>query len=212
MTVNWEKAEALWLEGLSGSDIAERVGSTRSAVIGHMNRNGIVRPQGVGPARSPASAIWTNEKIIELRRLWNDGMAPGEIAEALDVTYRQVSYKANNIGLPARRSVPRPVVEAAPPPPPRPTLPAEADIDPATLKSLIERGPNECAWPIGKPDPRRGQLFCAQPTGFRKSYCECHSTSNGQVLRLIRLGGDHKARRAPSVRSERVSDLTELLA
>lgn len=212
MTVNWSKAESLWLEGKSGQEIADTCGGTRSGVIGHMHRNGIKRSDDVGPSRQASSAIWTDERIAELRRLWISGMGPGEIAETLDVTYRQVSYKANNIGLPARRFIPRPTPEAAPPPPPRPAPPPEADIDPATLKSLLERGSNECAWPIGKPDPRRGQLFCAQPTGFRRSYCECHSTSNGQVLRMVRIGGDQKVRRTPSGRTDRVSDLTELLA
>ena len=81
------------------------------------------------------------------------------------------------------------------------------------LKTLAERGPRDCCWPVGEPDPKAGQLFCSQPTDGRKSYCTDHSPASRMPLKPIRLGGATRSRINRTVeRVEGESDLMELLA
>lgn len=81
------------------------------------------------------------------------------------------------------------------------------------LKTLSERGPRDCCWPVGKPDAEHGQLFCGQPVEGRKSYCATHNPNLGRELKPIRLGGDTRSRRNRAAeRADSDRDLMELLA
>lgn len=48
-----DKAEELWKEGISGTEIGKRLGKSRSAVLGFLNRRGLVRKD---KARAPRLA------------------------------------------------------------------------------------------------------------------------------------------------------------
>lgn len=219
------RAEQMWRDGESGSDIAARVGApSRSAVIAHMNRNKIERGAGRGRAATPR---WTPEKEAKLKRLWGEGWAPSIIADDLKVTTKAVRGKAARLGLGEHPSViraaetarrakeARPVtVQSTKPQKPNLSLVAKADQapeNPATLKTLIERGPRECCWPVGAPDPRRGQLYCAQPVSGGRPYCADHSTAQPGVLKTVRMK-DERVRRARPERDDASVELTELWA
>ena len=47
----------------------------------------------------------------------------------------------------------------------------------ARPKRLTERGPGECAWPIGEAETEGDYLtqFCCAPVTARSSYCACHA-------------------------------------
>lgn len=77
------------------------------------------------------------------------------------------------------------------------------------LKTLWERGPRECCWPVGRPDPKRGQLYCAQATERGRSYCPAHTTAQPGALRQVKLR-DETVRAARPGRRDDYVDLTEL--
>ncbi|WP_447941223.1 GcrA family cell cycle regulator [Brevundimonas mediterranea] len=180
---------------------------------------------------------WSDAAIATLKTLWLAGESAAYIARQLgkDVSRSAVLGKIHRLGLDRRPGVKRgpaivskPVrLKAAPMAfaPPRPEAVAALQaaacaapvieperFDPTRAKPLLERGPRECCWPVGAPDPVRGQLFCCAPTGFRQSYCEDHGTSNGKALKSIRLRSDPRVQRPRRERLECDAELTELLA
>ena len=72
----------LYYQGLSGVEIGERVGLTKSAVedrIKVLRKNGKMMP----PSKTKPRTIIQNEKLIQM---YNDGYQDDEIAEALNIT------------------------------------------------------------------------------------------------------------------------------
>lgn len=220
MSVSWDsdKAEKLWLQGVSATKIFRQVGApSRSAVLGHINRRGLRRGAAAPlPARS-----WTEDRTAEAKRRWLAGDTAVSIAEAIGgVTGKAVGAQMLRLGLQrakVRGTSAKPVTSwgqgtTCVPLAPSLELVAQADAPaPTGGKTLAERGPRECCWPIGSPDPARGQLFCAAPTGFRQSYCSAHSPNQSATLRTVRLK-DETVRRARPDRDDCDIDLTELFA
>ena len=238
MRESWDTVlgEKLWRDGrLTGSEIAERLGVTRSAVLGHMNRAGIRRTsENVAQRRTSARAFWTEARTARLKALWLDeGLTAPEAAAALGdgCTERMVWYKVTQLKLkrPAEVSAanrrrgatagrdggaPAATTSASKAPDLETVARSEAPpVDPAHLKTLLERGPRECAWPIGAPDPHRGQLFCARPTGFRQSYCPHHAPTPPKPLKTVRINGmDARVRVCRAADEADAADLTEVFA
>ncbi|WP_333896242.1 GcrA family cell cycle regulator [Brevundimonas aurantiaca] len=172
---------------------------------------------------------WSDDTITTLKTLWLAGESATYIARQLGgaVTRSAVLGKVRRLGLdrsPCARRGPAPVskpVRLKPAPsafaPPRPEAEAAlkaASVRPATAqpKPLLERADRECCWPVGEPDPVRGQLFCCAPTGFRQSYCPDHRPSDGQALKTLRPKGDNRVQRSRRERDESEVELTELVA
>ena len=134
-----------------------------------------------------ADCNWSEERVTQLKSLWQEGLSASEVARALGaVTRNAVLGKLHRLGLlgaasetrPARSrsSVPRhravrvcktpisvPVVEPDP-------LTFE-DGSFATLATISDR---MCRWPIG--DPKTGGFhFCGQAPKTGYCYCEAHA-------------------------------------
>lgn len=138
---------------------------------------------------------WTDERVATLKKLWDAGDSAASIARQLGgVTRCAVLGLINRKGW-ARHHPAKPIKALAPavaaPRPPRPRtvtqprpmalVPPPAvsvterkpnDEAPRSLKSLLERGHHECAYPVGAPDPQRGQLYCSAATD--EDYCARH--------------------------------------
>jgi GcrA cell cycle regulator len=141
--------------------------------------------------------MWTDERVAELKRLWEQGLSASQIAAALGgITRNAVIGKAHRLGLAARpspikgpgqprvpgvprvrvarvrpKSAMRPDRLARPPQrelPPRPAMPAE----PPRPRVFNPNGP-ACQWPIGEPG-HDGFHFCEAPAVQGKPYCEYH--------------------------------------
>ena len=103
--------------GLSASEIAARLNTTRSAIIGRSNRlrgnlfaSDAARRnrQSTGAAKKceipgPAPHRWTKEQVELMLSMWPDHSV-GEIADALGTTRRTVYGKFWRIGLRVRES------------------------------------------------------------------------------------------------------------
>lgn len=160
------RAKKLWLEGQSALQIAADLGGglSRNAVIGKLTRMGLARngasvPTSVKPVKAPKApkALAKTRRPIPLPATTAYGWRPGPASEV----------KAPDLAT-VRKA------EAAP-------------VEPGLLKTFAEKGVDECSWPIGAPDPVRGQLFCGQRTAFRKSYCPCHGGPQAPQRRAYRV-------------------------
>lgn len=69
--------------GLSAREISERTGITRNAIIGKLNR----LKAGV---KSGNRAMWTDDRLNQLRELCAQGLTINEMADRMGLHYRQV--------------------------------------------------------------------------------------------------------------------------
>lgn len=110
---------------------------------------------------------WTDERVAELARLWEQGLTTADIGKILGVSKNAVVGKAHRIGLAGRPSpIKRKPGERAartPPPPPKPKG-----------KSVVELNAVTCRWPIG--DPKDSDFhFCGKKAAPGKPYCAEHA-------------------------------------
>ena len=116
---------------------------------------------------------WTDERVAELSKLWQEGYSARQIAESLGegITRNAVIGKANRLGLskPSKSSVTRQQrqKERA-----EKVLQLQPPIDEgATIFSLTA---STCRWPIGDP----GDLdfhFCGANSNVGQPYCDYHA-------------------------------------
>lgn len=101
-------ATRMWAGGSTAGDIAQELGGmTRNAVLGMLNRRGLLKtrpkpePGADGPTRkAPSNSAWTDERAERLKTLWVEGKSATEIAKALGgVTRLAVIGKASRMGL-----------------------------------------------------------------------------------------------------------------
>ncbi len=155
-----EMLKKLWQEGLSASQIANRIGGvTRNAVIGKVHRLGLsgraptsrvatARPRArIAAPRRPAKPRFTNAGPVALR--------PPFVAEA------------------------EPYVSTY----------EELDIPEAERKSLLDLVESSCRWPIGDPQ-HDDFHFCNRSKVAGLPYCEFHARRAFQPAQPRRRGPD----------------------
>jgi GcrA cell cycle regulator len=135
---------------------------------------------------------WSPERIAELTKLWNDGLATSEIGKRLGISKNAVVGKAHRLHLSARPSpIRRVMMRSALPRPPRPiaepravAAPAEARSPspvaaatpaPAQPERVVELSNQTCKWPIGHPN-EAGFHFCGERAIVGKPYCQAHTS------------------------------------
>lgn len=146
---------------------------------------------------------WTDERVAELKQLWEQGHSASQIASILgEVTRNAVIGKAHRLGLSSRPSpikagqpgaAPRSKKKAAPrratarrrpapatarAKPERPTAPRLSDAERRLLAVQPQPAPANyrgptCQWPIG--DPGQDEFrFCGAPASQGRPYCDAH--------------------------------------
>lgn len=141
---------------------------------------------------------WTDERISELTKLWNDGLSTAEIGKMLGISKNAVVGKAHRLRLssrpsPIRRMAMRPLTPRMPREPrstSAPALPASvamtpprqsqshATPTPAPAKIRVETpvlqlSNQRCMWPVGHPGD--GDFhFCGERSLVGKPYCATH--------------------------------------
>lgn len=124
---------------------------------------------------SPASG-WTDERVLELRRLWALGWSSSMIAGALGLTRNAVIGKVSRMNLSAEGRVPR--SRAAPKPKPKPApklvpIMPVPDVAPVSLNvDIMALTSTTCKWPVNDGNPYR---FCGVGKPAEGGpYCEWH--------------------------------------
>jgi GcrA cell cycle regulator len=156
---------------------------------------------------------WTDERIDQLKQLWEKGLTASQIAEKLagGISRNAVIGKAHRLGLKARPSPvksgevaatdtpaiearPAPVVAAVPvadvarpKPAPRPVAAPTASSGKTSLLDLSDK---ICKWPIGHPGDSDFH-FCGKPAQPTFPYCSehCAVAYQAQLPRRDRPGG-----------------------
>ncbi len=126
---------------------------------------------------------WTDEKIENLKQLWDKGLTTMEIGKALGISKNAVVGKVHRLQLPPR---PSPIRKAGEEKKIRPRKPiptkTKASVKKETLNntvpdakkvSLMEVTATSCRWPIG--DPKDGDFhFCDKEAVEGRPYCLLH--------------------------------------
>lgn len=114
---------------------------------------------------------WTDEKVQELTRLWNEGLTTGEIGKKLGVSKNAVVGKAHRLGLKSR---PSPIKRPAPKKKKAAAKPKQKAA-PKQKVTIMDLTGHTCRWPIG--DPRDdGFHFCGKHCDIGTPYCKDHAS------------------------------------
>ena len=141
---------------------------------------------------------WTDERVEQLRKLWNDGLSASQIAGELGgITRNAVIGKVHRLGLSGRAkspSAPRPRKHRAHNHMLRVSRPMvrgntalapayDTEPEPEYIENVIPMGQrctllelneNKCRWPIG--DPSKGEFFfCGGAPSDGTPYCAYHA-------------------------------------
>ena len=123
---------------------------------------------------------WTDERLAQLRKLWDDGLSISQIGDALGVSRNAIAGKVHRMGLPKRPSpISKTVSEVKKPP--KPKAPAEPVNLPLRLElRKLQWSRSKCCWPTSskqnpKGDPKMsGFKFCGDRVVPGKPYCLLH--------------------------------------
>ncbi len=123
---------------------------------------------------------WTDERISDLVRLWDDGHTASHIGKAIGVTKNAVIGKAHRLKLPPR---PSPIRQSAAPKAQKPAAnpmptPAHKQIAKVRPRPIVRAaragvGGSSCLWPIGDPSTPDFH-FCGAEAVPGKPYCDEH--------------------------------------
>jgi GcrA cell cycle regulator len=103
--------------------------------------------------------LWTEEQIVMLAKLWNDGLGTAEIGRRMELSKSTIIGKAHRLGLAPRPSPIAPRKKSD-------KIAAKPPAEPAKAPT--------CSWPIGHPR-EEGFRLCGEPREARnKPYCALH--------------------------------------
>ncbi len=134
-----------------------------------------------------SNANWSDDRVITLSTLWQDGLSASQVASALgDVTRNAVLGKLHRLGLLAGSPGTRPARPRASTlrsrtsrAPKISLLVPVAEPDPFTFDdgsfaTVVTVNDRMCRWPIGDPKGKDFH-FCGQGSKTGSCYCEAHT-------------------------------------
>lgn len=160
----------LWDEGLSASQIGEKLGCNKNQVIGMRNRMALPARKNAIVGGHPGHAAARARRAANIRtagEMVQAGQSAAEVAAALDVhidTARMFIRESGVTRAAGARRRAMPVRRLEPDAPPAPTAPHPA----------LRYGTEGCRWPHGEPR-KPGFRFCCAPAVLGKPYCVEHA-------------------------------------
>ncbi|MDD3669503.1 MAG: GcrA family cell cycle regulator [Alphaproteobacteria bacterium] len=106
---------------------------------------------------------WTDDKIKQLKKLWQKGRTTAQIARELGLSKNSIIGKIHRMDLTSR---PSPIKKKA-------VIVKAATKTQARQMGLLDLKSNSCRWPIGDPDEPDFH-FCGQQVATGKPYCPEH--------------------------------------
>lgn len=172
MSKGWDNAtlkklKALTGKGLSTSEIGKRLGMSKNAVVGKLNRLGWnSKAGGVAAAKNTADAKTTKktEAKKETVKTQKKTGAVKKIAEKKSVGVKNSTAK---VASGKKTSEPKESTK---------TLNKNLAMHQRIIQHSLEMAnlkPNQCRWPIGDPDSENFH-FCGEPVFVGKPYCYEH--------------------------------------
>ena len=140
-----EELKALFNQDLTYSQIAERLGVTKNAVAGRINRLGLQRPE-----KSIIPRYWTPEEDQELMRMHEAKMSYQALADHFGVTRSSAGARIFKIMRRRKRALKikkRPIGNLAPQPRPAPVPRQKYD---KRVPELFKPLGKCCQWPVGE--------------------------------------------------------------
>ena len=150
---------------------------------------------------------WTDEKVSQLRELWDQGLPTSQIGRILDFTKNAVVGKAHRIGLerrpsPIKRNIMKPDRKKARAPiMPNLSVNLMSDnnfdqkVDLNILKDehlaqylYISKKNSGCEWPNGHPD-ELDFSYCGEDKVEGKPYCPKHCSKAYIITEKLKSGG-----------------------
>lgn len=172
--VDWpawvERLEVWWNDHtITIEAIAERIGTTRLAIIGKAHRLALpTRPNKVNERRGGCASI---KQQYRIRKRSLQAVIAAEAGQRR-AKVEKASAAAPRVRAPApARASARPAVDVAPRPAPAPPPAPAAPV----VSVCMRRDPvSTCCWPIGEPG-RSSFRFCDAPAVGRRPYCDAHA-------------------------------------
>lgn len=173
MSKGWDNAtlkklKALTGKGLSTSEIGKRLGMSKNAIVGKLNRLGW---------NAKASSATTTEKKVDIKKTATKAEpAKKTVAKKAETAKKTVAQKAPAKAA-TKKATPKVVAPKAP------AKKADAKTSAKNLamhQRIIQHSlemanlkPNQCRWPIGDPDSEHFH-FCGETVFVGKPYCYEH--------------------------------------
>lgn len=207
-------------EGQTAAQIAEAFAEvyanppSRNAVLGRARRKGACKTSPPGLARRKKRFVWNDVTLARFRELVEEGFQPFEISARMRQSFPHlpqlspsaISTKASEIGveirgrrarpslLPKPARVAEPHIEIAPEPEPIIFAQREPEPNAGGLITLMEIRNGRCRYPVGMPDPDRGQMFCGESSDPAESYCpKCYALTHTRPVKRTQaqIEADH---------------------
>lgn len=130
---------------------------------------------------------WTDEKIKQLKKLWQKGKTTAQIARELGLSKNSIIGKIHRLDLTSR---PSPIKKKA-------FIVKAATKVQNRKMGLLDLKSNSCRWPIGEPHEADFH-FCGQPVSTGKPYCPEHcKVAYTSLKELANQKNKEKAQLAP---------------